>query len=208
MTTAKIATIVVVLGLPRSASVATLIERVSTIANTMAENKTTFPSPVPSTATVLGDVAALSAAQTAFKGKTGSRADRDAKIKVVVFDAGQLHGYVQSIVNANPENAESIVAQAAMTLRKKGAKSKPSLAVKQTVSGTVSLAAKATKGARMNEWQYSTDGGKTWNDVPPTTQAKTVITGLTPGVSVSYRQRAVTKDGRGDWSPTLSAVVT
>ena len=129
------------------------------------------------------------------------------RAKVVVADAGQLHGYVQQIVNASPENAEAIAAQAAMTLRKKGSKSKPTLAVKQTVSGTVTVVAKATKGARINEWQYSTDGGKTWKDLPPTTKAKTLITGLTPGVTVSYRQRAVTKDGRSDWCPTLSAVV-
>ena len=200
------APIAVVLGLDR-AVIARLIERVSAIATAMAENKATFPSPTPSIPTVQADVAALVTAQNALKSKTGSRADRDTKAKVVVADAGQLHAYVQLLVNASPENAESIATQAAMTLRRKGSRSKPSLAVKQTVSGTVTVVAKATRGAAVNEWQYSTDGGKTWNDVPPTTKAKTLITGLTPGVTVSYRQRAVTKTGRTDWSPTVIAVV-
>ncbi len=85
---------------------------------------------------------------------------------------------------------------------------KPPLAVKQTSTGIVHVVAKATKGAKTNDWQYSVDGGKTWVSVPSTTKASTSISGLTPGVAVTYRQRIVTKAGPQDWSQPVSATVT
>ena len=203
----NINTIIVVLKLQQT-SVPALLERVTSIVTAMETNKATFPSPTPPLATVKADVAALIGAQTALKNHAGSRADRDDKQKVVVADAGALHGYVRQVVNADPSNAEILADQASMTLRKASAPTKAALAVKQTVSGVVNVVAKATKGARINEWQYSTDGSKTWIDVPSTTKAKTTIHNLTPGVSVSYRQRVVTKDGTGDWSQPISALVT
>jgi len=72
----------------------------------------------------------------------------------------------------------------------------------------VHVVAKATKGAKLNDWQYSVDGGKTWVSIPSTTKAKTTISGLTPGVEVTYRQRVQTKAGAQDWSQPISALVT
>jgi hypothetical protein len=203
----KAHTIVVVLALKQT-SIPALVERATAIATAMGENKATFPSPTPPLATVLSDIAALNTAQSALKNHTGSSTDRDAKRVVVVADMGQLHGYVQQLVNANPTEAAVIAGQASMTLKKSPSHTKAPLAVKQTVSGTVVVSAKATAGAKSNEWQYSTDGGKTWIDVPPTTKSKTTIQNLTPGTTVSYRQRPLTKDGLGNWSQPISAVVS
>jgi hypothetical protein len=58
-----------------------------------------------------------------------------------------------------------------------------------------------------HDWQYSTDGGKTWTAVPTTLQGKTAITGLTPGSSLVVRHRAVTKAGADDWSLTQALIV-
>ena len=92
-----------------------------------------------------------------------------------------------------------------MTLKKMPAVSKPPLAVKLTtvLQGTVHLVAKATKSTA-NLWQYSADGGKTWIDLPQTTKAVTTLASLTPGVSVTVRQRALTKTGMGDWSQPVT----
>jgi hypothetical protein len=56
-----------------------------------------------------------------------------------------------------------------------------------------------TKGAVATR-NASTDGGKTWVALPPTLQARTTVTGLTPGSSAQFRHRAVTKAGAADWS--------
>jgi len=76
-----------------------------------------------------------------------------------------------------------------------------------TVTGTVEVVAKATKGAKMNDWQYSTDGGKTWIDAPPTSKATTTIPNLTPATTVMFRQRVFTKAGLSNWGQPVSALI-
>ncbi len=68
------------------------------------------------------------------------------------------------------------------------------------VSGTVNLVAASAGHRASYEWQYSTDSGKTWVALPPTLQAKTSVSGLTPGWSVQFKYRVVTKTGAADWS--------
>jgi hypothetical protein len=198
----------VVLGLPSTKSVAALVMRVQAIIDAMTANAKTFVTPIPSLAQVQKDLDALNAAETAFKNHLGPRATRDDAMKVVVVDAHGLRVYVQQVVNGSPSQAEVIVEAAAMTLKKTGARSKNDLAVKQSASGSVRVIARATKGAKAHDWQYSTDGGKTWLDAPSTTKSSTTITGLTPGATVNYRVRALLKTGATDWSQPVSAVVT
>jgi len=207
MAKTAISTIIVVLALKQS-SIPAFVDRVTAILNAMAANKVTFPAPVPSLAQVTSDLAKLSAAQAAFKAHTGSHTDRDDAVKPVVAAMSQLHSYVEALANANPVDAATIAGDAAMTLRKKPVRTKAPLTVKQTVSSVVSVVAKATKGAKANEWQYSLDGGKTWIDVPATSKATTTIHNLTPGVSVMYRQRVLLTTGLTDWSQPISALVT
>jgi hypothetical protein len=57
------------------------------------------------------------------------------------------------------------------------------------------------------EWQYSTDGGKTWVTAPPTLQAKTTVAGLVPGATVQFKYRPVTRAGGADWSQPISLMV-
>ena len=54
----------------------------------------------------------------------------------------------------------------------------------------------------------SLNGGQTWTTTPPTLQAKTVITGLTPVTTVEFRYRAVLKDGADNWSEPVSLTVS
>ena len=80
-------------------------------------------------------------------------------------------------------------------------------ALKKSMSGEVQLVAKATKGATANEWQYSTDGGKTWVDLSSTSKATITVSNLTPGTTVMFRHRVLTKAGHSDWSDASSLLV-
>jgi hypothetical protein len=75
------------------------------------------------------------------------------------------------------------------------------------VSGSVQLITHAVDRRASYEWQCCTDGGKTWVLLPVTLQAKTVVLGMTPGATVSFRYRPVTKAGEGDWSQPTSLLV-
>jgi len=206
MSKTSVPSILVTLALP--VPVAALIVKVTAIANAMAANKTAFPSPIPALATVTAHIAALTAAQAAIHAHTGTVAERETTRKVVIADAHQLRVYVQQQVNANPEQASVIAEDATMTLRKPSTRHKSDLVTKQTVTGSVKGVAKATKGGRSYGWQYSTDGGKTWLSVLPTTQANVTIHGLQSGLLTSFRQRAVTKAGPTEWSQPVSALVS
>jgi hypothetical protein len=153
-------------------------------------------------------IATLQNAQTAFKAHLGTRGARDDAATALKQLMQQLRGYVEIVASANPAQASTIAQDAAMALKKSPTRHKSDLAVKGVASGSVKVVAKALKGAKANEFQYSTDGGKTWIGAPVSTQAHATITGLQPGTTVSYRHRPITKAGPGDWSQTVTGIVT
>ncbi len=200
-------TIQVVLKLPEKT--ADFIVRAQTIHDTMAANPGTLPSPMPVLTTLASHISDLVSKEAAAQTRAvGAVADRDAAKKVVADDLSSERAYVEQLVNADPANGAVIAHDAGMTLRKVPSRNKPDLAAsKGAVSGSVHAVAKATKGARANEWQCSLDGGKTWIDLPPTTRADTTIHSLTPGTTVSIRQRVLTKAGLTDWGQPVSTLV-
>jgi hypothetical protein len=201
-------TVHVVLKLPRR--LADCIVASQKIHDQMAANAGTLPSPSPTLAILQTQIDTVNTKEALVKARsTGSVADRDAAMKVLVVSLNSERAYVEGVCNATPANALTIAEDAGMTLRTVTTREKPPLAAKAgTVSGTVLLAAKATAGAKANSWQYSTDGGKTWIDLPQTTKASTTVPNLTPGTTVEFRQRVLTKAGVSDWSQTISHLVT
>jgi hypothetical protein len=175
----------------------------------MALNTTTLKNPSPALTVLQSHLDDLSTKQALAKTRAaGAVADRDAAKKVVSDDLNSECSYVESVVSADPTNAATIAGDAGMYLRKSPTVSKPTLAVKPgTVTGAVKVVAKATAGAKINEWQYSVDGGKTWIDLPPTSKATTTIQNLTPATTVMFRQRVFTKSGLSDWSQPVSALI-
>jgi len=75
------------------------------------------------------------------------------------------------------------------------------------VSGAVHVVAPSAGRRAAYDWEWSSDGGKTWQLAPSTMQAKTSLTGLTAGATLMFRYRAVTKTGEADWSQPISFMV-
>ena len=197
---------VVALTIPKV--IAQLIALAQAIVQAMTNNKATFPTPSPALATVTADTNSLVSAQTVVASRIkGAVAIRDEKRLTLVSDLHQLEAYVQQLMNLSPEEATSIAEAAGMSVRKpRTATQKSPLTIKQIVSGSVKLVAKAAQGGQSNEWQYSLDG-KTWTYAPPSTAAKTLVTGLQTGVLTHFRHRAVTKAGALDWTQPVSMLV-
>jgi hypothetical protein len=199
----------VVLKKPRP--VTALISLAQAIEAAIGANVTTFPSPTPTIAQFTSDINALVTAETAARMRTkGAVQTRNTKLTLVVADLNLLRAYVEGIANATPASAAAIANSAAMELRKAPVLSKNDVNVKAAqVSGSVIVTARVgTRQKQSHEWEYSLDGGKTWVTAPPTTQAKTTITGLTPGVSLLVRHRAVTGTGPTDWTDAASLTVS
>ena len=169
-----------------------------------------FPSPTPTLAQVTAAIDDLATAQTAAIGRArGAVTTRNEKRAALVTQLKQLKAYVQSVADAAPaENAASIIESAGVGVRKTPTRhARTFTATAGPVSGTATLRT-ASSGRASYEWQYSTDGGKTWISVPGTLQTKTTITGLTPGANVQFRYRALTRTGEGDWSQPVALVIS
>jgi hypothetical protein len=160
-----------------------------------------FSQPVPALAKVSAAIAALQTAtaraETRARGLVDVRIAKQAALESLLE---RLRVYVQGVADDMPESAPSIIEGAGMFVRKKTLPSKPPFTVRQgRVSGSAVLAAKAVAKNATYQWQMSADGGLTWNDLPPTLQAKTTVSGLTPGKDYLFRLRVVTRAGEGDW---------
>lgn len=197
----------VTLKLPRP--VLALIALAKAIGAALAAHPGLFPSPVPSLAKLASDTTALDNAQAVVATRVkGSVEARNAARVTLVATLNALRAYVQTVCDADPANAPTTAQNAGMSTRPPPSHNKPALSAKPNpkTSGSVDVSAKVTaKGS--HEWQFSTDGGKTYVSCPPTTQAKTTITGLTPGSTVLVRHRAVTKTGPDNWGDPVSLVV-
>jgi hypothetical protein len=197
----------ITLGIP--SKVADLILYSNNIAQKMTNNPN-FPTPTPPVATLAAAVDALHAAETTVLSRAkGSATVRNDKRTALVSLLQQLDGYVQSVADATPENGAAIIESAGLTVRKTTPRGKRPFAARPGALSGSAVVTAVSAGARSSyEWQYSTDGGKTWLFAPATTQGRTTIVGLPAGTTVQFRYLAVTpKGGQGDWSPAVALLV-
>jgi hypothetical protein len=207
MTTPKgINRAVVTLKLPRP--VPALIKYGRAIVTAMTNNPN-FTNPEPALASVTAALDEVQVAETATQARThGAAATRNDKRSTVVQLLEQVKGYIQKTADTNMENGTAIIQSAGVSVKKPAARAPRTFEAKPgAVSGSVKLVAKSAARRASYEWQYSTDGGKTWLLAPVTLQAKTTVQGLTPGATVTFRYRGVTKTGEGDWSQLVTAIV-
>ena len=206
MTTSKQPRALVVLHLP--IHVPDLIKSGEAFVTAMTGNPA-FLSPTPPLTSVTALLTGLNLAETAMKTRAhGTREARDkARVDLVSALRG-LKGYVQLVADAAGDQAEAIITSAGMTVRKPVIRNKPDFIAKPgPTSGTVHLVAKAVARRASYEWEWSSDGGKTWIAVPGTLQAKTTVIGLPVAIDVQFRFRTVTRTGESDWSQVITFLV-
>jgi hypothetical protein len=197
----------ITLGIP--GKVADLILYATNIVQKVTNNPS-FPTPTPTVAVLAAAVNDLHDAETtALSRAKGSATVRNDKRTALVALLQQLDGYVQSVADATPENGAAIIESAGLTVRKSTPRGKRPFAARPGALSATAVVTAVSAGQRSSyEWQYSTDGGKTWVFAPATTQGKTTIAGLPSGTTVQFRYLAVTpKGGQGDWSAAVSLLV-
>jgi hypothetical protein len=189
-------------------SVSALVTYSQNIVKRMTANPA-FPNPTPSLAAITQAVDDLQAAEAAALARTkGAVATRNDKRTALVLLLKQLRGHIQTVADASTDNGAAIIESAGLAVRKASARRPRTFAAKPgAVSGSAKVVAPTASRRASYEWQYSTDGGKTWVLAPVTLQSKTTIAGFTPGSTVLFRSRAVTKAGEGDWSQPVSLLI-
>jgi hypothetical protein len=167
-----------------------------------------FSSPNPPLATVTAALNALDAAESETKTSKGAIPARNAALAQVKLLMRQLGDYVQLVADgADEDQAESIIASASLDVHHVKPRGPQLFHVEQGPPGTVVLFGVRVDRATAYSWQTSVDG-KTWTNLPPTSKAKTTVTGLTPGVTAYFRHQPVlTHDTPAEWSQVISILV-
>jgi hypothetical protein len=168
-----------------------------------------FPNPVPDLDTVSASIVGLQNAETtALTRVRGAVAARDAARDALVTLLDQLRSYVQRVADGDRTNAPALIQGAAMDVKKTAIRQRQTFGAKPgAVTGSVTLVAPLAGPRAAYDWEWSLDGGKTWQAAPGTLRSKTTLLGLTPGATVSFRYRALTKGGEGDWSQVIAMIV-
>jgi hypothetical protein len=164
---------------------------------------------MPSLAAITQAIGDLQAAEVAALARTkGAVALRNDKRTALVILLKQLRGYIQTVADASTENGAAIIESAGVAVRKATTRRARTFTAKPgAVSGSVKIIAPTASHRASYEWQYSSDSGKTWVAAPVTLQAKATITGLSPGSTVLFKSRAVTKAGESDWTQPVALVI-
>lgn len=177
---------------------------------TAMTNNTNFSSPTPPLSTITAAITALQSAEAGalsrLKGAVTARNDKKAALVALLQS---LRTYVQNTADADADNSAAIIQSAGLPVKKVPAhKTRVFVAEQGPLTGSVKIVAPSAGPRSCYDWQYSSDGGKTWVDAPSTTQAKTTLENLTAGTTVLFRYRAVTpKGGQGDWAQPVALLV-
>ena len=172
-------------------------------------NKANFPTPSPALSAISAALLALQSAESqAISRIKGAVVVRNDKKAALVSLLQALRAYIQTTADADPETSAAIIKSSGLPVKKVAVHKPRVFTIKPgAVSGSVEMVAASAARRASYLWGYSTDGGKTWIEVGPTLQAKTLVSGLPVGTTVQFRYRGVTKTGAADWSQPILFLV-
>jgi hypothetical protein len=184
------------------------------IYNAMLANAASFPNPSPSLAALLALVTSFELAQQATVTRAkGTVPARNAKAALVVTALESEVTMVQGLCDANPEQAEQLIANAGMVAMDIPDHDKQFLEpTLTTTAGTVHLAVNMkmlTGGSRKRptvNWQSSPDG-KTWTNQQSTPLGDTDIPNLPMMAEAWFRVSVTLGKVTGVWSQSVSIFV-
>ncbi len=168
-----------------------------------------LPSPNPVLDRLEAAVDELEKAQVAtLSGGKGLAARRNELLEPARAARDAYKGQVQEAVDANPDMALTIIASSGLGSRAASSRRKAPVTVKPgKVSGSVDIDVKAPVRDASYLWEFSVNGGKSYERAPSTKQSRTTITGLPPGQYVLVRFKVGTRKGEGDWSEPVEVLV-
>ena len=196
-------------------STASVLGKAYAVNNGMGADVTRFSAPVPPLATLKDQATKVEVAERLVGTRVkGAAAARNVQRELLVRMLETECSYVQTLCDASPDQAVAIIEAAGLAVAVTPARNQAILKVTLGVpSGTVELHANAASLAGRSgkkicfNWQWTTDGGKTFTSMPTTPHAKTTIANLQPLTVVGFRVSTTNTKGPGEWSQIVTTVV-
>jgi hypothetical protein len=169
-----------------------------------------FPTPSPALSVISTDAnnleTAYLAAQTHAK---GTAAPMHAMMKVLELSLRALANYVETIANADPDNAVSIIESAGLSVRKANPAKPRILHVVASGKGQVTLTCPTEKLGNY-KWEFTTGDPSieaNWKFLAEVRKSKTVQTGLNSTTVYHFREWTFGLKGLGPVSQIVSTTV-
>ncbi|MFI5150298.1 MAG: fibronectin type III domain-containing protein [Bacteroidia bacterium] len=204
-TTAKVPKRTVALFLNRK-SIPQLIADAKHYVTQMTGN-VNFPAPNPPLADITTEINTLDAAYNlSLTRARGSVAAMHTEATILRHSLKALGAYVELQANKDPENAAVIIEGAGMTVKKTSTRPPRVFSAKQgAVFGTVKLDSKAVKrGSYIYQLSTKPDDPTSWTEVYQGTRVKFTTKVLSRGTTYYFRTATIDKNGKSDWSDTIS----
>jgi hypothetical protein len=188
------------------------------IYNAMLGHAEIFTACNPPLPTLLTQIQALDSAQQAAATRAkGLAAVRDQCSAELYTSLQAERMYVQSLSDASPEQATTIILAAGMKVATIPVRNKPvigaalgssphSVVLRANVTALVGAAVAKTKRYFFN-WSQTEDGGKTWSTPTQTNEAMTTLTNLTPVTVHGFRVCATVRSVTGPWTDMVTLLV-
>jgi hypothetical protein len=207
--TAREGRIIATAGLPYKMSKPRFLVAARAIVQAGKENDL-LPKPCPALDALDAAVRALDEAETATRTRmvgtvpARNQAYRRARAALASYTLA-----VQSAADADATRATSVIEQSGLRARRESTRRKKPFATRRgRIPGTLIVEVKAVAKRAAYAFEWSADGGKTWNAAPRELKAKTVLEGLPVGKRVLIRWRAVVASGEIDWSEPIEVTIT
>ncbi len=169
-----------------------------------------FPTPAPALSGISTDATNLETAyQTAQTRAKGSSAQMHAMLKVLELALRALANYVETIANADPDNAVSIIESAGLSVKKASPPKPRILQVVASGKGEVTLSCPTEKSGTY-KWEFTTGDPSVeanWKFLTEVRKSKFVQTGLTSATTYHFRQTTFGLKGLGPVSQVVSTTV-
>ena len=154
------------------------------------------------------DIIALDAAETGCKTSPPTKTveERNAALEKVKADLRSLRIDVQEVADADPANADAIIASAGMSSKDPAHHGRQQNTAKDGVEqGSVDLTG---EGAGAHEWRISTEEIN-WTLLPASLIAKTTVPDLTPGTVYYFQNRRMLPNNeKTEWSQSVKIRVS
>jgi hypothetical protein len=177
---------------------------------TSMTGKAHFPNPNPALATISAQALALDAAFANSLSRTkGTVGKMHLALKTLSISLKGLAAYVETIANADPDNASIIITEAGMTEKKPIIhQAKTFSVVPGKVQGTAIINIKAVPASSYS-YQMTIDPNlsTSWVTIYAATRVKYVKEGLTSGTRYYFRAAVSTKGKQGNWGNVLNILV-
>jgi hypothetical protein len=208
-TTPKVQKKLVALGLSKL-SAPQVIANTKLYVQKMTGN-TNFPTPTPSLTTVSTQLATLETAYTLSQTRVkGSVSKMKVELKALEILLKNLASYVETIANADPDNAENIINSSGMPVKKpRTVQPKLFTAVLTKIPGQVRLDSKAVNRSSCYIYQMTTDpnAATSWQTILTSNNVKDLVNGLASNTRYYFRVAVSTKGIQGAWSTPINVLM-